>query len=146
MDEVYQSKLENNEQALKILGVLSRWGLKADDVLIAADPSMWTPRKKGELYRSDIEDFYEVGLQCAQAENKRRPGWSKVRTFLHQDKIKVWKGRCSNLLRLMPESKYATTGDLEDLDTDSEDHAQDSLRYALMTRPEPSIEPRTRNK
>lgn len=141
IDEVYQTKLENDEQAIKVRECITRWGRRPQDVLIAADPSMWTPKKQGELYRSDIEDYQSAGLSCAQAENSRRPGWTQIRNFLHADRIKVWKGNCPNLLRLMPESKYADKGDLEDLDTDSEDHAQDALRYALMTRPAPAIDP-----
>lgn len=140
IDEIYKSGLENHEQANAVNECLSRWGLKSKDVLIAADPSMWTPKKIGELHRMDIEDYWSAGLQCAQAENSRRTGWSQVRTFLHTDRLKCWKGNASKLIELMPESQYNDTGDLEDLDTDSEDHAQDALRYALMTRPLPSDE------
>ncbi|HEX5323038.1 MAG TPA: hypothetical protein VFW40_04570, partial [Capsulimonadaceae bacterium] len=56
--------------------------------------------------------------------------------------LKVFRGRCPNLIRTLPLMTYdERLGHLEDLDTSLEDHNCDALRYALMTRPRPGIDP-----
>jgi hypothetical protein len=47
---------------------------------------------------------------------------------------------CPNLIRTLPALPF-DEHDPEDVDTMSEDHAPDALRYALMTRPRFSIVP-----
>lgn len=52
-------------------------------------------------------------------------------------KLKIFKS-CRNLIRTLP-SLPLDSNDMEDIDTTSEDHAYDALRYGLMSRPmEPS--------
>jgi hypothetical protein len=48
-------------------------------------------------------------------------------------KLKIFRN-CKNLTRTLPVLPLDAT-DLEDIDTKAEDHAYDSLRYGLMSRP-----------
>jgi len=51
-------------------------------------------------------------------------------------KLQIVEGRCPNLVRTLPQLVH-DEGKPEDVNTDGEDHAPDSLRYGLMSRPAP---------
>jgi len=51
-------------------------------------------------------------------------------------KLQIVEGRCPNLVRTLPQLVHDETRP-EDVNTDAEDHAPDSLRYGLMSRPAP---------
>jgi hypothetical protein len=108
-----------------------------------ADPSMW--RKFGEGL--PIADRYGVeGVAMIPANNDRIPGWQRVHTYLadgpaclyHRDlgwtscpMLHVQEGTCPNLVRTLPSVPY-DEHKVEDVDTHSEDHCADALRYLLM--------------
>jgi hypothetical protein len=78
------------------------------------------------------------------ADNKRVPqrgamgGWDQVRSRLVGDgdgnPMVVLFSTCRDLIRTLPAMQHDASR-AEDIDTESEDHAADSLRYALMSRP-----------
>jgi hypothetical protein len=78
------------------------------------------------------------------ADNKRVPqrgamgGWDQVRARLVGDgdgnPMVVLFSTCRDLIRTLPAMQHDASR-AEDIDTESEDHAADSLRYALMSRP-----------
>lgn len=72
-----------------------------------------------------------------RADNKREPGWEAVRQRLAgEDGIPMlyFADSCEDTIRTLPVLQH-DENDLEDLDTDGEDHAADELRYACMSRP-----------
>ena len=74
------------------------------------------------------------------ADNNRLAGWNQVHKRLRDGSWKVFR-TCKHLIRTLP----ALTFDpfkVEDVNTREEDHAADSARYGLMTRPwTPYVEP-----
>jgi phage terminase large subunit len=92
------------------------------------------------------------GWAMVSAENDRKNGWSRVRDFLawsendagqltQEPKWQIFEGPgspkgmgCPNLIRTLPALVH-DQHDPEDVNSDSEDHAPDSARYGLMTRP-----------
>jgi len=140
VDEVYERNLTNPEQAGAVLDCLKRWGATPDRVAIRADPSMWALKTDHAGKRvADVEALHRAGLRFTKATNERRGGWQNVRRYLKESVerlpcLRVVKGRCSNLIRTMPIQVFDPT-DVEDLDTDGEDHAVDALRYLLSGRP-----------
>ena len=77
-------------------------------------------------------------------DNKRVPqrgamgGWDQVRARLVGDAddnpMVVLFSTCIDLIRTLPAMQHDASR-AEDIDTESEDHAVDSLRYAMMSRP-----------
>ena len=116
-----------------------------DDQLayIAADPSIF--KKDGGP--SIAETFASRGVLCRRADNNRKGGWDRVRQHLNG-----WLGpeksrpegvfepllylfdTCPDTIRTL-ESVPADSDDPDDVDTESEDHAVDDLRYGVMSRP-----------
>jgi len=83
------------------------------------------------------------------ADNKRTPGrgamggWDQVRSRLVGEDVGDGKGPrpmvyfmdcCEHLIRTLPMQQH-DADNLEDIDTEAEDHAVDALRYGLMSRP-----------
>lgn len=98
-----------------------------------ADPSIFT-RDGGPCI---AEEFYKAGANFHRADNKRVPGWQQVRRRLVGDDGKpllYFLETCDDSIRTLPILQHDEKN-LEDLDTDGEDHAADELRYACMARP-----------
>lgn len=107
-----------------------------------ADPSMWA--KTGEA-NSNADVYAEQGCRLVKAVNDRLSGWARVHHYLSEmpacdmhrslgwstcPRLHVFS-TATNLIRTLP----AVPRDKkkpEDLDTASEDHALDALRYLLM--------------
>jgi len=140
IDEVYGRQMTNPEQAAEVVACIARWRVPLDRVAIYADPSMWAMKTDHAGRRvADVEAFHRAGLRFAKATNDRRGGWQNVRRYVREDAenlplLRVVRGRCSNLIRTLPLQVYDKL-DIEDLDTDGEDHAVDALRYMLSARP-----------
>jgi len=76
-------------------------------------------------------------IKWRPADNKRLPGWDQVRQRLGtKDSVPGWRvfSTCAHLIRTLPALQHDQTKP-EDVDTEGEDHAADSLRYGLMSRP-----------
>ncbi len=92
----------------------------------------------------DISSGESISEQMAKnkvffrpADNKRVNGWQQVRsrlTGIDGRPMLYFIRDCHNLVRTLPIMQYDVTKP-EDLDTDLEDHAVDTLRYMLMARP-----------
>lgn len=137
VEEYYDVRKEDDELAKSVVGLLAKHGLQPRDLVVYADPGMWQrvrADKRGELGRKRVESFWSAGLRFVQADNARIDGWSNLRLYLKQEQLTVFKGRAPNLCRTIPQMMHDATN-VEDLDTDLEDHAVDALRYALMSRP-----------
>jgi hypothetical protein len=70
--------------------------------------------------------------------DKRMGGWDQLRSRLRGDgdgnPMIFFFDHCRDTLRTLPMMQHSETNP-EDLDTDSEDHAVDEVRYACMSRP-----------
>lgn len=77
-----------------------------------------------------------------KADNARKAGWDALRQRLKGDDegrpMIYWFSTCEHIIRTLPLMQHDTgkaAGAIEDIDTKSEDHAADTVRYACMSRP-----------
>lgn len=155
MDEEYEERQLPKAQAKRVRECIERAGIaNIGSVLIAADPSMFPPKDPAKrLGEYPIEAFWAEGLSCVKAINDRVATNTNAKQYMHDSRVlkrndgteyvkpalRVFKGRCKNLIRTIP-LMITDEKDVEDFDTTLEDHAVDSgLRYLLSTRPRKSI-------
>lgn len=96
-----------------------------------ADPSIFV--------RNGGPSINELMFKCRwrAADNKRQPGWEQIRyRLVGQDGIPMLYigDSCEDTIRTLPILQHDDKN-IEDLDTEGEDHAADELRYAAMSRP-----------
>lgn len=99
----------------------------------AADPSIFI-RDGGP---SIAESMMVVGCNWKRADNRRKPGWEALRQRLvgvDGKPMLYFLETCDDTIRTLPVLQHDET-DVEDLDTEGEDHAADETRYAVMSRP-----------
>lgn len=95
---------------------------------------------------SVAEEMGLRGVIFSPADNKRKTGWDQLRKRLVGEPTKLSNGLvltrpmlyflecCKDTIRTLPTLQHDEK-DIEDLDTESEDHAADETRYAVMSRP-----------
>jgi len=111
-----------------------------------------------------VEYYQEMGLPCVRAVKDRVAGWRELKQWMHdmlpikedskrlcfvtgedfRPKLRVFRGRCSNLIRTIP-MMIRDERNPEDIEEDAlgvtqveshlEQHPCDTARYGLMTRP-----------
>lgn len=139
--EIYEAGLGEKTQAKMIKEDEELMGDR--DAKRAGDPSMWNKTTDAP----DVAATYKAeGVPMHKAENDRKTGWSRVHQFLDEGEpcpyhaaqgwescpmLHVLEGTAPNLVRTLPDLPF-DRHKVEDLDTDSEDHAADALRYLLM--------------
>jgi len=122
-------RLENKDIAA---GIIEREKRDMMDDMVA-DPAIWI--QSGGL--SIGEQMMNEGCFFRKADNKRLAGWQQVRQRIEGDNnvpMLYIFSNCNALVRTLPAMQHDKTKP-EDLDTTSEDHAIDTLRYGLMARP-----------
>lgn len=86
---------------------------------------------------SIAESMNLAGVRFRAADNKRIPGWQQIRNRLigegGRPKLYIIAQNCPNLVRTLSTLQHDDAKP-EDVDTESEDHAADALRYGCMTR------------
>lgn len=87
-----------------------------------------------EFKRAGVHCPIVRGLTLAKGARRSRLGLIHSALSLAPDGYPYWTihESCSNLIRTLPELPYSTT-DIEDVDTDAEDHAYDSSSLGLLT-------------
>ena len=98
-----------------------------------ADPSMW----KVDGGPSIAERMIVKGVTWRKADNSRINGWDQLRARLEgedDEPMLYFFPTCLDTFRTLPALQH-DPDKAEDLETDSEDHAADELRYACMSRP-----------
>lgn len=116
------------------LTLAKEWGLRVRPG--PADPSIFA-RDGGP---SIAEMMLAKQVTWVRADNKRIPGWQNVRRGLrghHADgsePLLYFLETCHDSVRTIPLVQHDERK-AEDLDTESEDHAVDELRYAASSRP-----------
>lgn len=107
---------------------------------LVVDPSLES--KEGDTGLSGIELIYGEFIKADRripiipANNDRLNGWRVFHEYLKPDPrpaLQVFSN-CLNAIRTIPELIHDDIKP-EDVDTDGEDHAADSIRYMLMSRP-----------
>lgn len=128
---------DNNEGWKWHSARVADWLLKVegDDkpVYRRADPACW--QESGGP--SVAEVMAGRGLRFSPGDNKRIPGWDQIRARLvgEDDKPMLYIfSTCTHLIRTLPAAQHDIAKP-EDLDTDGEDHALDSLRMIVTSRP-----------
>jgi hypothetical protein len=160
LDELYGPGENGIEWARKIAKIEESWGWLSDRTVPGTtlrtsklqgflDPAAFSNRDNTSgLSVSDL--CFEQGINWFPAENDRKTGWMEVRRRLAErggisrkiPGLRVCR-RCTNLIRTLPNlpGKKSDDGSMEDdVDTKSEDHAADTLRYGCMSRPLPRTE------
>lgn len=102
--------------------------------LTYADPSMWISKTQGEYVTTTAQEYALEGVPLTRADNDRKNGKRKIDRLLEPlpdglPGIQVLE-TCHNLIRTLPALVYDTR-DVEDVDSDGEDHAYDALKYGL---------------
>lgn len=114
-------------------GILQRQPSDEEITYTAADPSMF----KADGGPSNAEVFARNGVHLMPADNSRVAGWDQLRSRLKGDgdgrPMIFFFSTCADSIRTIPALQHDTHRP-EDVDTDSEDHAGDSTRYACMSR------------
>lgn len=128
-------------QKIKEIEEQHRW-LKGKNIQGIADPSIWDA-SRGE---SIAETAERNRIYFDKGDNKRMPGWMQIRYRLAFDDNGVPMmyifNTCKDTVRTLPELIYDER-DVEDVDTDGEDHIADDIRYMCQERP---IAPRVNKK
>jgi phage terminase large subunit len=113
-----------------------------------ASPDMWHKRggamvsSDGQMKGESIADiFLDAGVWLEKADNDRVIGWTRMREYMkiQPDGKPLWIifSNCTNLIRTLPQLVHDERR-VEDVADGLEDHAAESCRYALMSRPQPS--------
>lgn len=135
--ELYTKNLTADVFAMKVKT------LESNDVNLkygVMDASVW--QKRGDVGPSIVEIMNKYTLRWTPSDrspNSRKNGKMEIHRRFRQDpfykdqpKIKIFAS-CTNLIRTLP-TLPLDKNDIEDVDTDAEDHAYDALRYGCMSR------------
>lgn len=132
--ELYGAQIKEVDQARRVLGMSTHTDGSPERIIaVIADPSVFSPRG-GESSIAQV--WQENGLYVQRGNRERKSGKARVHSYLSMagDKKPWWMifgDRCPNLVRTLPEL-VLDEHDVEDIDTQQEDHAYDSCRYFLM--------------
>lgn len=116
-----------------------------------ASPDAWQKRGLGDAMRGEsiAETFLLNGVPLIPADNNRLSGWQRIRENLAlapdgKPFVQIFS-TCENLIRTLPLLTFGkiSSGDHEDVAANCEDHAPESLRYGLMSRPSPAAAPQS---
>jgi len=101
-----------------------------------ADPALWQPKNMEGRISSGADEFVREGIPVVKGDNRRLNGKAKIHRMLApladgEPGLVVFRN-CKNLIRTLPALVYSEKlGKQEDVDTESEDHPYDALRYIL---------------
>lgn len=156
LDELYGPGENGTLWAKKLARIEEQWGwqeirhgVSSSKLEGYLDPAAFSARDDTSgLSVADLS--FEQGIGWYPAENDRKTGWMEVRRRLADrggisrkiPGVRICR-RCVNLIRTLPNvpGKKSDDGNMEDdVDTKSEDHAVDTLRYGCMSRPMPRTE------
>ncbi len=133
--EHYARGLDSDQHADRIRELSEdKNGAPEDYVYTVIDSSAFSKLGFAETMAQLYERHGVIGLIPSAKE--RVTGWDIVHQYLRWDeysnpKLKIFK-TCTNMIRTLPSLVYDPLN-LQDLDTNGEDHAADDLRYFLHT-------------
>lgn len=107
-----------------------------------ADPAVKGAR--GDEMGETIQESFQRGpihIPLQLGDNNRKGGWQRIREMLDLREdgqpTLIIHSDCSYLIRSLSQA-VSSKNDPEDIDTHSDDHALDALRYGAMSRPSPT--------
>lgn len=140
--ELYQPNLNLSQAAEAILDYTPR---NERIVYTVASPDLWNRRQDRGV--PGVQIMHEAGLRgLVKADHRRVPGWLAMREYLqpYEDeqgrltaKLRFLES-CKNAIRTIP-SLVHDDKNLDDVNGDGEDHAAESIRYGVMSRPPKSV-------
>lgn len=151
---VYDEYYENQTLAHDVaLAIRKKTGTDKISYTVASQ-DMWQKRGAIMTGRGGIEGesiaeiFCKSKVPVRPADNSRAIGWQRVREYLALAPdglpwLQVFP-RCEKLIRYMPQMQY-DKHDREDM-ADVDDHAPESLRYGLMSRPSKAMEAKPKSR
>ena len=108
--------------------------LKGRDIQGVADPAIWDASRGESIYETALK----YGIYFQKGDNRRIPGWMQMHYRLSFDEegypMMYVFNTCRAFLRTVPLLLYSQT-EVEDVDTQQEDHVADETRYFCMSRP-----------
>lgn len=133
--EAYQANLTETQQARMILD------LTPPDEIIQityADPALWTRKNIKEVVTTTADTYRSAGVPLTKADNDRLNGKRKINQALGllpdgKPALQIFS-TCFNLIRTLPTLPLSKVHP-EDIDTQAEDHAYDTLRYGETNTP-----------
>jgi len=141
--ELYQPDLTLSQAARKIVEMTPEDERGRIEYTVVS-PDLWNRRQ--DTGKSGVETFIENGVDgILRADHRRVPGWFQLHEFLNpfinehgeQDAhLKVFS-TCTNLIRTLP-ALVRSERNPNDVDDNCEDHAPESVRYGVMSRPAPA--------
>lgn len=142
--ELYQPDLNLTDAAKTILAMTPA----AENIAYTvASPDLWNRRQ--DTGRSGEEAMMAAGLYgLTKADNSRISGWRELREWLDprknefghlSAKLQVFSN-CINLITQIPSAVHCSRNP-EDVSDKIEDHALESIRYGVMSRPGKSTRP-----
>lgn len=118
-------------------------GEKIEEHMSPADPSMWKEDGGPSLIERMTRSH---SIRFKKADNSRESGWQQVRSRLTGEDGRPMlfvSQSCRDTIRTLPVLQHDPHR-VEDVDTESEDHAADDIRYGCMARPWSTVKkPRT---
>jgi len=129
--EVYQAGLTSKQQADLILANTPT----AEKINITyADPSMWTRKEMEGQVTTTADEYYRYGVPLTKGDNDRIGGKRKVDGILSNlpdgfAGLLIFPN-CANLIKTLGNLAY-DEHNVEDVDTNQEDHSYDTLRMGL---------------
>lgn len=138
--ELYAAGLTDSEQAKQVRKLSAGESIRFS----VADPACWNRNPNGTSIAQVWADHW---LATTPGNHDRLAGWQRVHDYLawgegRQPALVVFR-TCPNLIRTLPAQVY-DEHKVEDVDTDGEDHAADTLRYGLMAASSPRPQATTR--
>lgn len=130
--ELYEKGLTDKQQAKRII----ENELGTEQIRFRfADPAMWTSRNHEDVIFSSADEYAKNGVRLTKANNNRIDGLRKVMRLLEpmadgHPGLLILEDACPNLERTLPALPHDKRN-VEDVDTDAEDHAYDALKYLL---------------
>ena len=141
--ELYQPDLTLSQAARKIVEMTPEEERGRIEYTVVS-PDLWNRRQ--DTGKSGVETFMENGVDgILKADHRRVPGWFQLQEFLmpFQNEfgepdayLKVFS-TCTNLIRTLP-ALVRSERNPNDVDDNCEDHAPESVRYGVMSRPAPA--------
>ena len=130
-DELKFQRMTVKEVADAIREKHAGWGVTR--MTVYADPALRADT--GQIGESIGQTFARYRVPLTYPSNARVSGWQRVHEALSAspagDPWLTVHPRCAYLIRTLP-SMIQSKNDPEDLDTETDDHACDALRYLLM--------------
>lgn len=126
-------KLSNEEMANGILSKQGEFETIHDSVI---DPAAYA-QHGGPSIAEQIARISNGKIMFRRGDNQRIPGWATVRERLigtDEGPMIYFFETCPHIIRTLPTLPHDEVKP-EDVDTDSEDHVADALRYGCMSRP-----------